>query len=269
MLRLLDIIRYPVKSTAGHAVAEAVVEARGLAGDRRWMVVDAGGVFLSQRSTPRLALLRATPTPTGLRLSGPGRADLVVPRPEAGAPRRAVVVWDDTVAAAEAPAAADWLAAYLGSPAALVYLPDDVVRPVDPAYGDAGDHVSFADGYPVLLTTTASLDDLNARLPAPLPMNRFRPNLVVEGGEAFEEDRWARVRIGDVAFRVVKPCARCAVTTVDQATGVPGKEPLKTLATFRRTEGKVMFGQNLIPEAGGTVHRGDRVEVLTWRQPLF
>ena len=147
-------------------------------------------------------------------------------------------------------------------------MPADTIRPVNPAYGRPGDHVSFADGYPALLASEASLADLNSRLAAPVPMNRFRPNLVVDGTEAFAEDGWSRIRIGEVVFRVVKPCDRCVVTTIDQKTGKAGKEPLRTLSRYRKKDGKVYFAQNLIPDAPGTLRRGDPVEVLE-RKPLL
>jgi hypothetical protein len=170
------------------------------------------------------------------------------------------------VHAAEAePAAHAWFSRYLGFDCRLVYMDEAAHRPVDPQYAPEGREVSFADGYPLLLTAEASLADLNARLDAPVPMNRFRPNLVVAGGMAFAEDGWSRVRIGAVPFQVVKPCARCVVTTIDPQTAAQGKEPLRTLSRFRRRQGKVFFGENLIPEQPGIVRVGDPVEVLAWR----
>ncbi len=238
-----------------------------MADDRRWMVVDARGRFLTQREQPRLALVAAQPIPSGLRLETAGASPLKVALPPPEGEQLPVVVWRDTVAAVPAGAAADaWLSAVLGIACRLVHMPDPGrARPVDPAFGRPGDHVSFADGFPLLVTTAASLADLNRRLPGPVPMNRFRPNLVVDGGGAWDEDRWSRIRIGSVAFRIVKDCARCAVTTVDQDTAVRSAdtEPLRTLATFRRKAGgRVIFGQNLVPEHEGAVRVGDAVEVV-------
>jgi len=263
---LSSIHVYPLKSASGTAPDEADVERRGLAGDRRWMLVDGDGTFLSQRSHPRLALIDVSTTPHSLRLSAPDQSSIDVPRPAASAATRTVTVWGDAVEAALAAADAHaWCSAFLDADVRLVYMPEAGRRAVDSEYAvQEDDIVSFADGYPLLLTTTASLADLNRRLDAPLPMNRFRPNVVVDGTAAWAEDAWRRIRIGEVTFRAVKPCGRCAVTTTDQQTAARGKEPLKTLATFRRgpDTGKVYFGWNLIPEAPGRLRVGDAVEVL-------
>ena len=177
---------------------------------------------------------------------------------------RHVTVWRDTVPAHEAgERAAAWLTAFLGTPCRLVRMPESTERAVNPAFGEPGDVVSFADGYPFLLIGQASLDDLNARLASPLPMRRFRPNLVVAGAESFAEDTWKRVQIGHIVFRVVKPCARCTIPTVDPEAGVfAGKEPLRTLATFRKFGSKVFFGQNLIAQGTGALRVGDPVAIL-------
>ena len=261
---------YPVKGCRGTSPDAALAQARGFAGDRRWMIVDAGGRFVSQRSRPSLALITPDLRPDRLELAAPGRPSLVVPLGDGGGPRggaiaaHEVVVWADTVAALDAgDEAAAWLRAAVGEPARLVFMPEGARRPVDPAFGAPGDHVSFADGYPYLLASTASLDDLNARLAVPLPMERFRPNLVVAGCAPFAEDGWRRVRIGPVVFRLVKPCTRCTVTTIDQATGVSGgPEPLRTLAGYRTWQGGVRFGMNLVAEGQGEVRTGDAVTVI-------
>ncbi|MFN8581039.1 MAG: MOSC domain-containing protein [Gemmatimonadaceae bacterium] len=154
---------------------------------------------------------------------------------------------------------------FLQAEVMLVYQPDDAIRPMRAEYAGAireARHVSLSDGAPLLLIGQASLDGLNERLADPVPMNRFRPNVVVTGAAPFAEDTWQRIRIGDVTCEVAKPCARCATTTVDQATGVRGVEPLRTLATFRKREGGVMFGQNLAHHAPGALHVGDVVTVL-------
>ncbi len=254
---------YPVKSCAGIRLERAEVTPSGFANDRQLMVVDPSGEFLSQRSEPRLALVRVSlPDGRTLRMEAPRMDRLEVDLAE-DAGRREVVVWGDRVVAASVGAGADrWVSDLLDRPCALVRMPADSVRPVDPDEAGPGYRVGFADGYPFLLLSEASLDDLNRRLETPLPMDRFRPNLVVDGCPPHAEDGWRRVRIGDVVLRVVKPCARCAVTTVDQATGERGREPLATLATYRLAGGKVMFGQNLVPETVGVIVEGDPVEVL-------
>lgn len=256
---------FPVKALAGLCPAQADVEPWGLAGDRRWMVVDRSGRFLSQRTFPCMATLRATPIPAGLRLEAPGREALEVALPRPEATRLAVTVWRSTLPAALAtPEAADWLSTVLNHDARLVHMHDPLSRPVNPAHGLPGETTSFADGYPVLLTSLSSLADLNTRLARPVPISRFRANIVVEGAPAWVEDTWRMIRIGKATFRVVKPCDRCIVTTIDQQTGArPDRlEPLRTLGKFRHDERGIMFGQNLVPAALGRVSVGDEVVIL-------
>jgi uncharacterized protein YcbX len=200
----------------------------------------------------------------GLRLEAPGMPEaLRVPFGDgAGGDEVDVIVWGDEVRAAPVgPEADGWLSGFLGFRCRMVYMPDRAVRPVEPAYALAGDRTSFADGFPFLLVSQASLDDLNGRMGEPLPVDRFRPNIVVEGCAPFEEDLWGRVAIGGVPFRVAKPSSRCAITTTDQKTGRRGKEPLKTLATYRKVGGSVYFGQNLIPDGAGALSIGDGLTV--------
>ncbi len=188
-----------------------------------------------------------------------------VPAPAPDAPRGQVTVWRSTLPATDAgDAAAHWLSAVLGQPCRLVYMHDTGARPINPAYAAAGETVSFADGYPVLLTSLGSLDDLNGRLARPVPISRFRANIVVGGAAAWAEDCWRLVRIGEAVFRVVKPCDRCTVTTIDQQTGLrPDRtEPLRTLGRFRHDGRGIMFGQNLVPTILGRIATGDPVEVL-------
>ncbi len=256
---------YPVKGLQGHGLASAAVERCGLAGDRRWMVVDPAGRFITQRQCPDMAKVVAEYVAGDLALHSPGCGRLVVPRPGMRAPTVAVTVWRSTVAAQLADAAsAAWLSQALGVACRLAYLADPAARPVDPVYGAASDRVSFADGFPVLLTAMNSLHDLNGRLDAPVPMRRFRPNIVVGGAPAWAEDCWRRIRIGAVVFHLPKPCGRCLVITVDQETGQrpDREEPLRALARFRRTGDGVMFGQNMIPESLGQIAVGDSVTVL-------
>lgn len=256
---------YPIKSGAACSPPAAAVEARGLAHDRRWMIVDAEGRFLTGRQVPSLVTLHATPTMHGLHLRRADGAEFHVARPAADAPRRAVVVWKDTVDARDAgDEVAGWLGAWLQREVRLVHMDAAARRPVSPAHAQPGDEVSFADGYPLLAISQAALDGLNRRLAAPVPMLRFRPNLVIHGCPAHAEDGWRRIRIGAVAFEAVKACVRCVFTTVDPARGEfdPGGEPLRTLKTYRRSDRGITFGMNLIARGRGELRVGDAVHVL-------
>ncbi|WP_327167520.1 MOSC domain-containing protein [Streptomyces subrutilus] len=262
---------HPVKSLTGTAPDEAAVEPWGLSGDRRWAVVDAGGAVVTQRQQPRLALAAARPLAGGgIEVSAPGMPRLVVDVPGGSAPEPVLLFGKKVETVAAAGEAAAWFAAYLGVPARLVHLDDPAVRrPVDPEYALPGETVSLADAYPVLLTTTGSLEALNALIAGgdhaaegPLPMDRFRPNLVVAGAAAWAEDGWRRLAIGDAVFRGVRECGRCVVTTTDQRTAERGKEPLKTLAAHRRIGRSLAFGRQLVPVRPGTVRVGDAVRVL-------
>jgi MOSC domain-containing protein len=263
-LRVDGLYRYLVKSCGGTSLGTATVGPRGIVGDRQWMVVDETGEFLTQREHHRMALVRPRLRDDGLlELSAPGMPPLTV-TPAVRGDRVDVSIWSDRCGAIdEGPSAAEWLSAFLEVRCRLVRFPDDATRRVDPAYASPNDQVGFADGFSFLLASCASLDDLNRRLAAPLPMNRFRPNIVVSGGAAFAEDQWKRIRIDGITFAVVKPCARCVTTTVDQQTGEAAREPLRTLATFRNVPGRgVMFGQNLIHDQSGVLQVGAEVTVL-------
>ncbi|MET0401051.1 MAG: MOSC domain-containing protein [Cystobacter sp.] len=265
MLVLSALSIYPLKSCAEIPLSHATVEPLGLQHDRRWMAVRPDGSFMTGREHPTFVHLRAVPMNGGLHLSAPDMPALRVPVPEADAPRLDITLWGDRCSAAWAGAEADrWLSTYLREPAQLVYVDGRMQRPVDPAYASPEDRVGFADGYPLLLASEASLADLNARLPQPVEMNRFRPNLVVSGGEPFAEDRWKRLRIGDVELAIVKPCSRCVFVNVDARTARldAAREPLRTLATYRAQGKKVMFGQNVIARHGGLLRVGAPVEVL-------
>jgi len=258
-----EINIYPVKSTKGIRLEAAHVERRGLRLDRRWMVVDESGVFISQRDLTKLALISTSLGETTLSLDAPGRPPLSLPLVPDGASFMNARVWDDAVRVCSMGKVADeWLTSFLGIRCRLVCMPDTTVRSVNPDFASPADIVSLADAFPILLISQASLDDLNSRLSQPVPMNRFRPNIVVGGSKAFEEDSWRRIRLGSLILRIVKPCSRCVTTTVDQQTGVSGKEPLATLAAYRTRNGKVYFGQNAIPENDTLIHTDDRVEIL-------
>ena len=261
-LTLVDLAVYPLKGGHGISLDTGVLDRRGLRHDRRWMAVMPDGRFITQRTHPRLALVRPSLTADSLRFDAPGLSSLETPLAPEG-PRRDVVVWNDRCSAVDVPAVGAWLSELLGEPVGVVHMPDDADRMAEPRGRAAGTPVSFADAYPFLLTTTASLDELNSRLAEPLPMTRFRPNLVLAGGAPFDEDRWQTVQIGELLFDLVKGCARCAVTRVDQETGeITGPEPLRTLATFRRRDGEVWFGQNAVHHETGMLRRGDAAVVV-------
>lgn len=254
---------YPVKSLRGLSPSRHPVTRLGLAHDRRWMLVDANGRFLTQREQHALALVSTRIDGERLCIEAPGRTPLELPLAGPDGPELVVRVWSDQVTARDAgDEAAAWLSGLLGVAARLVYFPDEASRQVDMGFARAGDETAFSDGFPFLLISEASLADLNARLATPVPMRRFRPNLVVSGCKAFDEDRWRRIRIGAVELRVVKPCSRCVITTLDPETAERGAEPLKTLATYRRRDKRIDFGQNLIHDGTGELRLGDRVEVL-------
>jgi uncharacterized protein YcbX len=266
MVTVTSLHLYPVKSCRGLAVNAMTLDDRGPSGDRRWMVVDAAGAFQTQREQPRLSLVDVELTDDGIRLSAPGMPPIDVARPRDSRADFMTQVWaDDARVRPAAPEANEWFSTCLGVAARLVYLPDDAVRIMRAEYAGgitSARRVSLTDGAPLLLIGSASLDDLNARLALPLPMNRFRPNVVVTGSAPFAEDGWRKIRIGDVLFEVAKPCARCTTTTVDQATGVRGVEPLRTLATYRRLGSLVMFGQNIAHHAPGRLQLGDAVDMV-------
>ncbi|HEY5784090.1 MAG TPA: MOSC N-terminal beta barrel domain-containing protein [Microlunatus sp.] len=272
-LRLTGVRRYPVKSCRGEDLDLAEVEPWGLTGDRRWMLVDLAGEVVTAREANRLVLVTPVITERGLHLSAPGIADLVVDRPETG-PLVDVEIWDDRLQARAAEETADdWFSQALGRPLRLVYLDDPRRRPVDPEVAASTDVVSFADGFPLLLATEESLAQLNAWIAegsrsteGPVPMTRFRPNLIVRGAPAFAEDGWRRVRVGEVEFRVLTSCIRCVLTTIDPVTAVRSKEPLVSLARHRKIDGKTLFAMNLVPDSPyGKVRVGDPVEVLETR----
>ena len=258
---------YPIKSAGGVPLEASEVDERGLRHDRRWMLVDEAGRFISQRRFARMALIGVRIESDHLVVDAPDMPSLEVPFLPPGGELLRARVWDDLVEVSNVGDDADrWFSRFLGARCSLVHLPDESVRPVDPDYGSPDDRVSLADGFPFLLISEASLSDLNARLERPVPMDRFRPNLVVRGCEPFAEDDWRVVRIGQVSFRVVKPCARCHITTVDQRTAEVGREPLRTLARFRRAGTRVLLGQNLIHDETGTLRAGDPLKVVQTRQ---
>ncbi|NVZ61808.1 MOSC domain-containing protein [Pseudomonas gingeri] len=267
MLRLSALYRYPLKSGKGESLQHSSLDELGLSGDRRWMVVDeANGRFLTQRAVASMSQLSALWNAAGgLTLSAPGRPALDVALPPADQSLRGVTIWSDTLRVPDAgDEAAAWLSGFIGKPVRLVHVPLERARITQPGYGRDDDRVAFADGFPLLLIGQASLEDLSHKVGRPLEMLRFRPNLVIEGSTAFAEDQWKRIRIGDVEFRVVKPCSRCILTTIDPQSGERSadREPLTTLKTYREQDGDVMFGQNLVNDGQGRLEVGMPVTVL-------
>ena len=255
---------YPLKSARGIPLREMPLHARGPAGDRRWMLIDDRGVMLSQRDLPRMVLIDVEISADALSCSAPGMPPICVSIPLPGStPRLTARLFDNDVdVQLAADSAHTWFTRFLGASCRLVYQPDDAFRQVNRIYARKGVGVSLADGFPLLLIGQGSLDDLNRRLAVPVEMRRFRPNLVVAGSEPFAEDTWRRIRVGDVEFSLAKPCARCSIPAVDPDTAAVGKEPTRTLATFRRRNSDIFFGWNLVAAAPGTLRIGDPVTVL-------
>jgi hypothetical protein len=264
-LVLQEIYLYPIKSLGGISVSEAFVEERGFRYDRRWMLVDKKGDFVTQRQHPQLALLQVSLSKTQLEVVSKGDPsqriafDLGLVSDQ----ELQVSIWGDQVLARVVSAEVSrWFSDFLQLELDLVVMPESSQRKMDPRYAVQGESVSFADGMPYVIIGQASLDELNSRLADPVGMDRFRPNLVFSGGEAYAEDQFKQLRIGEVEFQVVKPCARCVMITVDQEKGTKGKEPLATLATYRSQGSKVYFGQNAVALTQGIVRVGDPIQRL-------
>lgn len=261
-MQLAEISIYPVKSCAGTSLPHVSLDRFGPEGDRRWMVVTPGGEFITQRDLAQMSLIAVTPAPGSLRLEY-RNSTIDVSEPGPDNPVREVRVWNDKVTSVDAgDAVASWLTEHLQRSCRLVFMPRDSIRRVDGAYASEGETVGFADGFPLLLISQASLDELNSRLPEPVPMNRFRPNLVVSDCEAFAEDSWRGIRIGEMEFDVAKACSRCAIPSIIQETAQRDPYINRELAKFRRTNGQIYFGQNLLYQQTGQLRIGDTVEVL-------
>ncbi len=268
MITVRSLHIYPVKSCRGIDVETAEVGPTGFRHDRQWMVADADGMFISQRSHPVLARVRTRIQGDLLILEGPGLSPLEIALEGASGGQRSVVVWKDTCEAVTAGTeAAEWFSSLLDTTCELVRQPEDGIRQVDPRYAASGDRVAFADGFPFLLIARASVEDLNSRLDHPVPADRFRANIVIDGCEPYAEDGWATLEINHVDFRVAKPCSRCVVITTDQLDGSRSAEPLKTLASYRRVGDKVLFGQNLVHLGQGRIRAGDPVRVIVRHRP--
>ncbi|WP_373520020.1 MOSC domain-containing protein [Aquiflexum sp.] len=261
-MQLLDIYIYPIKSLGGIRVEEANLEERGLQYDRRWMLVDNQGDFLSQRKHPKMAMIQTNLSNNKIEvfLKNHVEENITIPFEPLSQEMIPVSIWDDEVIGQVVDRKINqWFSDILGFSCNLVHMPTSTERKVSSKYAAKNESVSFADGMPYLLIGQASLNDLNNRLENPVPMDRFRPNLVLSGGHAFEEDDWDKVKVGDAVFKITKPCARCVMTTVDQTTGKKSKEPLKTLSTYREIEGKVLFGQNMSLLEGNKIKIGDYI----------
>lgn len=256
---------FPIKSCRGFSVPAADLDEYGMVGDRRMMIVDSEGTALTQRDFHSLGFVEPLMTGYTLTLRAPKMQELTVPFDDFPEQQIAVDIWNDSSVALDCgKMTAEWFSDYLQTTSRLVRMGHHFQRQIDRNYTSRDEHVGFTDGFPILMISEASLNDLNTRLEEPITMNRFRPNLTVAGSDAFAEDTWKKIRIGDSDFEVVKPCARCVVTTIDPKTGVSGPEPLRTLATYRKTQdGKVMFGQNVIHvKKSGTINVGDVITVL-------
>jgi uncharacterized protein len=276
MLSVASLHVYPIKSVGGFSVEEARITDRGFEHDRRLMLVNEQGRFISQREIPAMACLHTSPVERGFRVTDVRDGDhLELSWTLSGGDTQHATVWDDPVEVISAsPACSDWFARKLNVPITLVHMPDKSHRSVDPRYAQG--ITSLSDGFPYLIISQASLDDLNTRIrsssdhlidrSSDLSMDRFRPNIVVAGGEAHQEDRWKEIAVGDARLSLVKPCARCMITTIDQRTGDHGKEPLRTLATYRKrtVEGKVKvdFGMNAMVLTGKHIRVGTEVQVI-------
>ena len=287
LMHISEINIYPIKSLKGISLESAIVEERGLQHDRRWMLTTPNGMFFTQREFPQMALIEVG-VGDDLYVTAEGFGTLEIPlQPETGN-RQQVTIWQNVCdGEIYTNTTNEWFSDVLGTDCQLVYMPDDSRRDVNEMFNRGGEVVSFADGYPLMVIGESSLDDLNRRIAdsradrtsaSPLPMNRFRPNIVVSGSSAYAEDRWERIRVGDAIFRGTKPCVRCVITTVDQKRGeFDGKEPLKTLASYRMAKdlipdtydslgispNAILFGQNLIGETPGVAIKvGDEVTVL-------
>ncbi len=261
-----EISIYPIKSLGGISLESSVIEERGLQFDRRWMLVDEKNQFLTQREFPKMAIIEVKVKTDSLIVSNKSES-FKIPFEVDSEITTSAKVWSSSVKSrVYSNEINDWFSEILSIKCRLVLMPEDTKRKVNPFYAvrKFKDMVSFADGYPFLIIGENSLKDLNSKLENPVPMNRFRPNFVVSDSEAFAEDSWKKIKIGDEVFHVVKPCARCVMTTIDQTKGEKdGKEPLKTLAKYRTKNGKVLFGQNLIADKpGATVRIGDEIEIL-------
>ena len=263
MLKVSDLFIYPVKSLAGIPVSSAMVEERGFRFDRRWMLIDQDNSFMTQREFPGMALINVNMSLDGLEISDHQKdSSLLVPFSPESHDQITVRIWEDFCLAQPVSTEADqWFSDILSFSCRLVCMPDESRRKVDLQYAIKDEITSFADGYPFLMIGRSSLEDLNAKLEAPVEINRFRPNIVFTGGEPYEEDGLEEFVINGINFFGVKLCARCMITTINPNDATKGKEPLKTLSSYREKDGHVYFGQNLLHRGSGIISQGDSIEI--------
>ncbi|MVF12706.1 MOSC domain-containing protein [Ketobacter sp. MCCC 1A13808] len=266
-MRVTQLFIHPVKSLGGISVQSYAVDRFGPQWDRRWMVVDEQGRFITQRQYAKMALIRTSMDQDQVTLTVPDGSELQFSSREFNYETPVTVsVWRDQCVALEGRAElSEWLSNQLGIPCRLVFMPEQSRRLVDTAYAENRETVSFADGFPLLLTTEESLQDLNLRLGYTVGMNRFRPNLVLDGEQPWQEDTWQRLIVGEAEFVVAKPCSRCAIPTIDPETGSKQPEVFRTLKQFRQQDGQVFFGQNLLVSKPGVVRVGDIARALPLR----
>jgi len=271
MYTISQLFIYPIKSLGGFEVSSAHLTDRGLLYDRRLMLVDLDGQFLTQRKYATMSLLQTAIVNCDLIVypkSYPADKLILSLHPESGYSMK-VKIWDDECNAQLVSDAADeWFSKKLGMQCRLVYMPDEAIRKVDKRYAIDNEITNFSDDYPLMIIGQASLDDLNNRLDKPIPMNRFRPNIVFTGGEAFDEDLMAHIRINKIDLFGVKLCARCVITTIDQTNATKAKEPLKTLAGYRMANNNIYFGQNILYKQTGVIATGDSIEMITSKPPV-
>lgn len=264
MFTISELYIYPIKSLGGISLTQAEVTDRGFKYDRRWMLVDEHNRFLTQREFPQMALLKVHLENDGLLVTCPLKDPIKIPFKLNNQIKQEVAIWDDTCKGVFVSHEMDnWFSEALQLKCRLVYMPDDTHREVDQRYAREGMITSFSDAYPFMMIGQTSLNDLNNRLADRLPMDRFRPNIVFTGGQPYEEDLMNHIQIAGIDFFGAKLCARCVLTTINQQTGVKAKEPLKTLASYRLKNKKIMFGQNLIHEGTGIIAVGDTITTLT------
>lgn len=264
-LKVTDLWIYPIKSIAGIQLKESKVEKRGLQYDRRWVLADENGMFVNQRDYPEMALLQPEINGSVMTISHKAKAiaPLSFSMDEPTTTPVSVTVWDDTCPAKPVDEKADaWFSDIVGKEVRLLYMHEDSVRQADQRYAiEETDKVSFADGYPILIISEESVAFLNTKTEEHIPMNRFRANVIMQGGHANEEDTLRQINIGNVQMHGVKPCARCVMITIDVDTATKGKEPLKSLATYRKQGHKILFGENFIPHNEGSIAVGDAIQV--------
>ncbi len=269
MLKVSELFIYPIKSLGGISLQSAEVTDRGLKHDRRWLLIDEHNCFFTQRDFPRMTLLRTKIIDNILQISDKNNSTnkIEIPIGEFTDEELQVRIWDDTVTANVVGTKINkWFSDFLGINCKLVYMPDETKREVSKEHAKENEIVSFADGYPFLIIGQSALDDLNRRLTNPVPITNFRPNIVFTGGDAFEEDNWSEIRIGEMTFFAVKPCARCVITTIDQETAAKKKEPLATLSAYRRKGSKILFGENLIHKGTGQINVDDEIKIISHKK---